>query len=123
MISLLNDQFVPVWINVRTTPLPRLAVLKQVLLNATVDGDNKISDTFSKGFFLRSVVLTPDGREILNPQPRTVGKSIVHFAMDGDLGYAEVDGADFLTTLRHSLERFQSETAAAGRKDPPYGGM
>jgi len=112
VISLLNDQFVPVWINVRTTPLPRLAAMKDVLVNAKVDGDNKISDTFSKGFFIRSVVLTPDGREILNPQPRTVGKSLVHFTMDGDLGYAQVDGPDFLTMLRHSLERFHSERAA-----------
>ena len=115
MIALLNDQFVPVWINVRTTALPRLPVLKDVLVNAKVDENNRISDTFSKGFFIRSVVLTPDGREILNPAPRTVGKSLEHFTMDGDLGYAQVDGPDYLTMLRHALDRFESERAVTRR--------
>lgn len=105
MIALINERFVPVWINVRTTPLPPLPVLSKVLVNARVDRDNKIADLFSEGFFVRSVVLSPDGQRILNPAPTTVAGSLKHLALDADLGYAQVDPRDYLSMLRHALDR------------------
>jgi hypothetical protein len=104
VIELVNERFVAVWINVRTTPLPRLPALAPTLVNARVDANNYVTDWFSQGFFVRSVVLTPDGQRVLNPAAPTVGKSLVRFAM-GDLGYAEVNPGDYLVMLRRALAR------------------
>lgn len=105
MIDLVNQEFVAVWINVRTTPLPRLPFVQDVLVNAKVDADNKITDLFSEGFFVRSVVLSPDGQRILNRAPTTVAGSIAHVVREGDLAYAQVDAPDYLVMLRRALDR------------------
>ncbi len=112
MIQQINGELVAVWINVRTTPLPRLAIIPDILVNAKVDGNNMIVDPFSEGFFVRSVVLTPDGRTILNPSPKTVGGSISRAVLDGDNSYAAIDAGDYLTMLRHALRRFRGPTAS-----------
>ena len=83
-------------------------MLEAVLINAKVDQTNHISDTFSKGFFVRSVVLSPDGAAILNPGPRTLSASINRATMYGDLSYAEVNPGDYLVMLRKALERHRA---------------
>lgn len=108
MIARINAELVPVWINVRTTPLPRLAIIPDVLVNARVDGSNMIVDPFSEGFFLRSVVLTPDGSTILNPSPKTVAGSISRAIFEGDNSYAALDPGDYLSMLHRSLRRFRA---------------
>jgi hypothetical protein len=105
VIDLINAEFVPVWINVRTDPIPRFTFLDQVLVNGRVDASNRIVDPFSEGFFLRSVVATPDGRTLLNPQKQTVGGSIASFYIGGAFAYAQVDPGDYLSMLQHALER------------------
>src|SRR3954453_938929 len=100
---MLNAEFVPVWINVRTTPLPRLPFVPDVLVNAKVDVDNKVIDPFSKGFFLRTVVLSPDLQRILNRAPSTVAGSVREVALDGTQGYAAVDPPDYLSMLVKAL--------------------
>ena len=112
MIGLLNAEFVPVWINVRTTALPPQPWVRDVLVNARVDDANRIIDPFSEGFFLRSVVLAPDGGTVLNRQPTTVAGSLASIARNGDLAYAEVDGPGYLSMLRKALVQF-------GRTPPP----
>jgi hypothetical protein len=96
---------------VRTTPLPRLAIIPDVLVNARVDANNMIADPFSEGFFLRSVVLTPDGQTILNPSPKTVGGSIRRAVFDGDNSYAAIDPGDYLSMIHRALRRFRQSTA------------
>ena len=95
----------PVWIDVRTTPLPRLPFVPDVLVNAKVDGDNKVIDPFSRGFFLRSVVLSPDLGTILNRAPSTIAGSIAAVVRDGTQCYAAVDAPDYLSMLQHALAR------------------
>lgn len=109
MIDLINANFVPVWINVRTTPLPRLPFVPDVLVNARVDADNKVVDPFSKGFFLRSVVLSPDLATILNRAPSTIAGSIREVAVDGTQCYAAVDAPDYLSMLQKALHRHRGE--------------
>lgn len=99
----------PVWINVRTTPLPRLPFVPDVLVNAKVDADNKVVDPFSKGFFLRSVVLSPDLTTILNRAPATVAGSVREVALDGTQCYAAVDAPDYLSLLEKALHRHRGE--------------
>ena len=109
MIDLINADFVPVWINVRTTPLPRLPFVPDVLVNAKVDADNKVVDPFSKGFFLRTVVLSPDLQRILNRAASTVAGSVREVAIDGTQCYAAVDAPDYLSLLTKALHRHRGE--------------
>lgn len=109
MIDAINADFVPVWINVRTTPLPRLPFVPDVLVNARVDADNKVIDPFSKGFFLRSVVLSPDLATILNGAPSTLAGSLREAVMDGTQAYATVDAPDYLSMLSKALHRHRGE--------------
>ena len=111
MIEKINGELVAVWINVRTTPLPRLAIIPDVLVNAKVDANNMIVDPFSEGFFLRSIVLTPDGQTILNPSPKTVGGSLRRALVDGDNSYAAIDPGDYLSMIHRALRRFRAATA------------
>ena len=104
MVDFVNEEFVPVWINVRTTPVPDLACMEDVLGKVDVDGDGVVQGSFSQGFFLRSVVLASDGETLLNPQ------DIEHASL-GDLftagyfPYAQVKTKDYLPMLRAALER------------------
>lgn len=93
----------------RTTPLPRLPFVPDVLVNARVDGDNKVIDPFSKGFFLRSVVLSPDLTTILNREPKSMGATLVEVARDGTQGYAAVDAPDYLSLLHKALHRHRGD--------------
>jgi hypothetical protein len=104
-----NAEFIPVWINVRTTPLPRLPFVPDVLVNAKVDADNKVLDPFSKGFFLRSVVLSPDLSTILNHEPKSFGGTMVEVMRDGTQGYAAIDAPDYLSLLTKALHRHRGE--------------
>ncbi|HEX9104659.1 MAG TPA: hypothetical protein VF997_20755 [Polyangia bacterium] len=109
MIDMVNAEFIPVWINVRTTPLPRLPFVPAVLVNAKVDADNKVVDPFSKGFFLRSVVLSPDLQRILNREPSTVAGSLREVVVDGTQVYAAIDAPDYLSLLTKALHRHRGE--------------
>ena len=106
---MINGEFVPVWINVRTTPLPRLPFVPDVLVNAKVDADNKVLDPFSKGFFLRTVVLSPDLQTILNRSPSTIGGTMREVAFEGTQSYAAVDPPDYLSLLVKALHRHRGE--------------
>ena len=109
VVDFVNDEFVPVWINVRTTALPRLPFVPDVLVNAKVDADNMVIDPFSKGFFLRTVVLTPDQQTILNRMPSTLAGSIGSALRDGTQAYAAVDAPDYLSMLVKALHRHRGD--------------
>ena len=113
MIDLINRELVPVWVNVRTTPVPPFPFLDQFLVNGRVDARNWIKDPFSEGFFVRSLVVTPDGQTLLNPQPRTVVGSAVSFFYRGTVSYAQIDPGDFLVMLRRALSRLTESGVAS----------
>ena len=106
VIDLINAEFVPVWINVRTTPVPPFPFMDRILVNGRVDQNRMIVDLLSEGFFVRSVVVSSDGQTLLNPNPPTVRASMGRLLMSGELGYARVDPGDYLSMLGHALERF-----------------
>lgn len=107
VIELINSELVPVWINVRTHPVPRFPFVDQVLVNGRLDKDNMISDPFSEGFFVRSIIVSPDGKTLLNPQAPTVRASMARLALTGDLGYATVDPGDYLVMIRRALDKYR----------------
>lgn len=109
VIDLINQELVPVWVNIRTTPVPRLAALNAGLVTATLDADNRVKDGFSKCFFNRSIVLSPDGAKLLNPTIGTIGKGIAMVATEGKLGYAEINAGDYLVMLKRALAKHRGE--------------
>ena len=104
---MIDRDFVPVWIDVRTTPLPRLPFVDEILVNARVDADNKVIDPFSRGFFLRTAVLAPDGA-LLNRGRSTVAGALATVIRDGDNGYAALDPGDYLVMLDRALARWRA---------------
>lgn len=106
VVALVNEEFVPVWINVRTTPVPDLACMEEVLHSVEVDSDNMVQGSFSQGFFLRSVVLASDGETLLNPQPG--GASLGDLFTDGHFPYGQVKSNHYLPMLRGALERLRA---------------
>jgi len=107
VVDLINDEFVPVWVNVRTTAVPDIACMEDVLGKVEVDGNGVVQGSFSQGFFLRSVVLAQDGETLLNPQD--AGKaSLGDLFTVGYFPYAQVKAKDYLPMLRAALERSRS---------------
>ena len=108
VIELVNRELVPVWINIRRQAVPTPA-LERGLVTATLDAKRHITDTWSRCFFNRSIVLSPDGSTVLNPQIETLGKGVSQIALDGKLGYAEVNAGDYLVMMGKALARFRGE--------------
>jgi hypothetical protein len=113
VVALLNGAFVPVWVNARTTALPPLPpeVLEQVLVQAGIDGQRHVVDIASRAFFLRSIVLTPDARTLLNPQAPTAGGSVASWIGRGHFSYQQQRTAEYLEMLRGALARVRFATA------------
>lgn len=103
VIGLINDEFIPVWINIRTTPVPDIACMEEVLANVDVNSDGFVQGSFSQGFFLRSVVLASNGETLLNPQPG--GAALGDLFTEGYFKYGQVKAMHYLPMLRGALER------------------
>lgn len=108
MIGLISSELVPVWIDVRRSPVPDLEAVRATLIGAELDHEHRVCDLFSLGFFLRSLVLSPDGRTLLNPQPNTVEGSVELFRRRGYFSYAQVRADDYLEMLSLALERHRA---------------
>jgi hypothetical protein len=94
---------VPVWVNIRETPIPDLRALDAVIQGIELDAERRIPDGFSKGFFLRSVVLSPDASTLLNPQDPKA--NLGHLFSQGHFPYAQVKADDYLAMLEQALRR------------------
>lgn len=115
MRALIAAEFVPVWVNLREEPLPALATLDSVLGKTRLDAQRRVDDTLSQGFFLRSVVLTPDGAEVLNPQDATPRKSWETWKQRGYFSYAQVRTEDYRPMLEAALERWKARGPLVAR--------
>lgn len=102
MIDLVNSRLVPVWLDVRREPVPPLpdrAIPPQIQL----DGQRRVKAPLQLGFFLRSLVISPDGSRVLNPQPDTPEESKASLRERGYFSYAQVKAADYLPMLLGAL--------------------
>lgn len=91
----------PVWINVRTTPVPDIACMEEVLDGVPYDRERFVQGLFNKGFFLRSVVLASDGETLLNRQ--SGGMSPCKLIADGHFAYAQVKPSHYRRMLEEAL--------------------
>ena len=105
MIALVNERFVPVWLNIRTTPLPGLRAIDAALAGIELDEGRRVRAGFSRSFFLRSVVLSPDGDGLLNPQD---APSLGQLFSRGHFSYAQVKAEDYLAMLELALGKLDS---------------
>ena len=105
MIDAVNERFVPVWINIREEPIPRRRAIDAAIEGIELDGHRKVAGGFSQSFFLRSLVLTPDGATLMNPQDKP---SLGHLFSQGHFPYAQVKADDYLAMLESSLRKAES---------------
>jgi hypothetical protein len=105
VIDLLNASFVPVWINVRTTPLPAWPFLKDVLVTAKLDANRRVIDGWSRTFFVHSIAVSPDGQRLLNPGAKTVAETAKSLIFEGNFSYEAIDAGEYLGMLRRALDR------------------
>lgn len=103
------------WIDVRESPLPDLPFWSQVLENARIGPDRRIVDAFSQGFFVREIVVTPDGQTLLNPQADTLGKSVGVMTERSHFAYAQTRSQDVKNMIGAALQRFAALDARAAR--------
>ncbi len=94
VIAFINEHLIPVWVDVRADVYPRVPALhdRDGWMFATPGG--QVTNLFYLGFLVRSYVLTPDGRTLLNDA-------------EGMLGHAEMGSGGYLRMLRDAHARFQ----------------
>ena len=107
VIAKLNEEFVPVWLNVRTTPVPPWPFVKDILVTATLDAHNRVVDVWSRNYFVHSIIVSPDGQRLLNPGASTVASTARSLIFEGDFSYSTIDPGDYLVMLRNALNRFR----------------
>ena len=102
MIALVNAELVPVWINVRTTPLPDIPALRHLVagLEVKLDETRRV-DEKHRGFFVVSAVTTGDGSVLLNPEP--TDHPVAMLFDEGHFPYARIRADDYLVMLRKAL--------------------
>lgn len=98
VIDLVNAEFVPAWINIRTTPVPDVSALDTARTEVPMDADRNVAAGFSRTFLVRSVAMTPDGKTALNPD-----------SCGGGFPITKAD--DYLAMLRGALERYRAPKA------------
>ena len=97
------------WLNVRTTPLPAFAPVDGALIEAKLDENRHVCNPFSLGFFIRSLVLSPDGKVLLNPEANDahdVTGSGTAYLNEGHFAYAEHRPQPYLDMLFRALEKW-----------------
>ena len=101
----MNREFVPVWVDVRSSPIPDVACLEEAIEGIEYNADGRVTGSFNQGFFLRSVVLSSDASTLLNRQDKP---ALGDLFSKGHFSYAQVKADDYLKMLREALEKFRA---------------
>jgi hypothetical protein len=115
VIQLVNDELVPVWIDVRTTPVPDIPALRPVLagLKIELEGGRRVPEKHL-GFLLISAVTTYDGAILLNPEATDAPLGMLFDK--GHFPYARVTPEDYLAMLRKALAFVSPTRSPPGRR-------
>jgi hypothetical protein len=109
----LNADFVPVWINVRTTAVPPWPFVSDILVTAKLDNNGRVKDLWSRNYYVHTVIVSPDGQTLLNPGASTVASTARSLVFEGDFSYSTIDPGDYLSMLARAERRFHPEEARA----------
>ncbi len=103
MIDLVNARFVPVWINIRKAPVPDMRAIDPAIRGIELDQHRNVTGGFNQGFFVRSLVLSANGRFLLNPQAND--DPLGTHAAKGHFPYGQIKACDYLPMLNQALGR------------------
>ena len=103
-IQFINANFVATWVNVRSQPVPQLPD-DRILLGVKINDARFVTGSFNEGFFVRSLVVSPDGKTLLNPQAMKPEESMPTYREHGYFPYGQVKAKDYLPMLRDALAR------------------
>jgi hypothetical protein len=104
VIDLINAKLVPVWIDVRTESLPPLPP-GTISSRIELDANRRVVKPLQEGFFLRSLVLSSDGKVVLNLQDDSPEGARASMRDHGYFSYAQVKAIDYLPMLRDAIAR------------------
>ena len=65
VIALVNERFLPVWINVRENPFPDVPALAGAAEEFHLGSDRRLKESFSFYFHVRTYAVSPDGARLL----------------------------------------------------------
>jgi len=65
VIALVNERFLPVWINVRENPFPDVPAMDGAVEEFHLGPDRRLTGGFSYHFHARTYAVSPDGRRLL----------------------------------------------------------
>jgi hypothetical protein len=68
VIGFVNEQLVPVWVDIRKDAWPNVAALRPYEWQLVLGPDRRSLSAGARGFFVRSYVLSPDGQRLLNQE-------------------------------------------------------
>ena len=112
VIALANAAYTPVWINVRTTALPAWPFLSDILVTAKLDAQRRVVDTWSRTFFVHTILVSPDGQTLLNPGAKTVAQTAKALVFEGNFSYEAIDAGELLGVLQRGLQRLATLPAS-----------
>jgi hypothetical protein len=107
VIELINREYVPVWINVRTTALPPFPFLHEILVTAKLDEARRVIDRWSRTFYVHTILASPDGQRLLNPGASTVAATARALLFEGNFSYEAIEAGEYLGMLRRALTRLR----------------
>lgn len=108
VIAALNERAIPVWIDIKQHPLPDVQGVNIALGDTVLDEERRIVDEFSLTFFVRNLVLDPEGRRL---DPRPAKGPLGSFLTRGHLPYAQIGTRAFLDMLDRSIAHYEQRKA------------
>lgn len=96
MIKLINQGFVPVWIDIREHAWPEIPAIAGNDWELLLDEEREVNSPLYANFFVRSYVISADGETLFNLEEGRVRR----YTPEPDL---------YLEMLTHALERFDSQ--------------
>jgi hypothetical protein len=96
VVALIQEELIPVWLDTREHAWPELKAISADEWGLLLDDERKIGNPFYANFFVRSYIITPDERTVLN-----LGHGLTRrYTPEPDL---------YQSMITDSLERFRND--------------
>jgi hypothetical protein len=101
VIDLVNDRFVPVWVNIREEKVPAADALRDYEWDLVMNDKREIGNWWYYLFFVRSYIISPDLKTLLNDE-------------EGLWGHITMRASPYLEMLNASLGRQKARAPTPG---------
>lgn len=99
--AVVNDRFVPVWVDTRESPYPAVPALDEPARDLGLGDDRRIVDTVTYYFHARTFLVSADGRRLLNREEALESLTVVR-------------AGPYLEMLERALARHGAASGPAG---------